>query len=642
MLRWWPDVTAKTLRADVVAALTGALIVLPQAVAFATIAGLPPQYGLYAAMVPAVVAALFGSSWHLVSGPTTAISIVVYASVSPLAPPGSAQFIGLVLTLTLLTGAIQLVMGVARLGALVDFISHTVILGFTAGAALLIVASQVKNFFGLDIPREAKFHEVVLHLGGNVLAIEPWVLTTSLVTLLAALTAKRWAPKLPYMIVAMVIGSVAAVLISRRLPPEESGIRTEGALPASLPPFSVPDLSPGALEATFFPAAIVAVLALTEAVAISRSVALKSGQRIDSNQEFIGQGLSNIAGSFFSSYTASGSFNRTGVNYAAGARTPLAAVFSAVFLLLILFLVAPLVAYLPVASMAAVLFVVAWGLVDVHHIKPVLVRHPRERIIFLVTFVGTLIDLEKGIFVGILVSLLLYLWRTSRPSVRELVPAADPSEVRRKFVPADSDSPTCPQMTILRVEGSLFFGAVETVTDAFRAADEGGRRKRHLMVSAKPIGFSDRAGCEMLGREAERRRTADGGLYLVGVQPDLAMMLRRSEQDEVIGAENVFARKGDALAAIYPRLDVDTCRECRVRLFRECWLGLPDGTPRPEEGRVSQPRQEPGEAPQPAAAAVGDALALGAVDVSDPVPRASKTTDGSSPSGPTPDQGASS
>ncbi|HEX7971481.1 MAG TPA: SulP family inorganic anion transporter, partial [Thiobacillus sp.] len=165
-------------------------------------------------------------------------------------------------------------------------------------------------------------------------------------------------------------------------------------------------------------------LALTEAVAIARSVATKSDQSIDSNQEFIGQGLSNIAGSFFSSYASSGSFNRSGVNYASGAQTPLAAALSAVFLLLIVLLVAPLAAYLPVPSMAAILFIVAWGLIDFHHIGEILKRHKRESIVLAITFVGTLVDLEKGIFLGILVSLLFYLYRTSRPTIRELVPQA--------------------------------------------------------------------------------------------------------------------------------------------------------------------------------------------------------------------------
>ena len=581
-LRWAPDVSAQTFKADSLAALTGALIVLPQAVAFATIAGLPPEYGLYAAMVPAIVAALWGSSRHLVSGPTTAISIVVFAAISPLAEPGSAQFIGLVLTLTFLAGAIQLAMGLARLGMLVNFISHTVIIGFTAGAALLIASSQIKNFFGLDMPRGVPFHEVLLQFGTHLADIQPWVMTVSVVTLVAGVLAKRYLPKLPYMIVAMVVGGVTAAVLNAQLGAEATGIQTVGALAAALPPLSLPDFSFTAIQQTLFPAFIIAVLALTEAVAIARSVAVKSDQRIDSNQEFVGQGLSNIAGSFFSGYAASGSFNRSGVNYAAGAKTPLAAALSAVFLLAIVLLVAPLAAYLPVPAMAAILFIVAWGLIDFHHIGEILKRHKRERIILALTFFGTLIDLEKGIFLGILVSLMFYLYRTSQPSIRELVPsAADHDNPRRKFVPAaTADAPTCPQMAILRVEGSIFFGAVEHVQKHFRNVDESDPQKKHLLITSRAIGFVDLAGAELLAKEATRRRKLGGGLYLVGVQPDLCEMLRRSGQVDHVGEDQIFRHKGDAVAAIYPRLDSEICRNCSARIFRECHVALPDGTPR--------------------------------------------------------------
>ncbi len=580
-LRWWPGVTPQTLKADSVAALTGALVVLPQAVAFATIAGLPPEYGLYAAMVPAIVAALWGSSWHLVSGPTTAISIVVFASISPLAEPGSPQFIGLVLTLTLLAGLIQLAMGLARLGALVNFISHTVIIGFTAGAAILIASSQIKNFFGLDMPRGAHFHEVLIHFGTHVADIQPWVMTVGVVTLVSGMLAKRYLKKLPYMIVAMVVGSVTAAILDVQLGAEQTGIRTVGALAASFPPLSVPDFSLSAIHQTLFPATIIAILALTEAVAIARSVAIKSDQRIDSNQEFIGQGLSNIAGSFFSGYASSGSFNRSGVNYAAGAKTPLAAALSAVFLLLIVLLVAPLAAYLPVPSMAAILFIVAWGLIDFHHVGEIFRRHKRESTVLVLTFVGTLIDLEKGIFLGILVSLLFYLYRTSRPTIRELVPlAAELGNPRRKFVPHDIGAPTCPQMAILRIEGSIFFGAVEHVQQHFRNVDEAVPKKKNLLIAARPIGFVDLAGAELLAKEATRRRKLGGGLYLVGVQPDFCEMLRRSGQVDTVGEDQIFRHKGDALQSIYARLDNEICRTCKVRIFHECHVALPDGTPR--------------------------------------------------------------
>ncbi len=580
-LRWWPNVTQQTFKADSIAAFTGALIVLPQAVAFATIAGLPPEYGLYAAMVPAIVAALWGSSWHLVSGPTTAISIVVFASISPLAEPGSPQYIGLVLTLTLLAGLIQLAMGLARLGTLVNFISHTVITGFTAGAAILIAASQIKHFFGIDMPRGAHFHQVLIQFGAHIPDIQPWVMTVGVVTLVSGVLARRHLKKLPYMIVAMVVGSVVATLINFQFGADATGIRTVGALVASFPPLSVPDFSFAAIQQTLFPATIIAILALTEAVAIARSVAVKSDQRIDSNQEFVGQGLSNIAGSFFSSYAGSGSFNRSGVNYASGAKTPLAAAMSAVFLLLIVLLVAPLAAYLPIASMAAILFIVAWSLIDFHHIREIVKRHKQERIVLILTFVGTLVDLEKGIFLGILVSLLFYLYRTSQPSIRELVPSAAGREnPRRKFVPFDNNNPGCPQLAILRVEGSIFFGAVEHVQKHFRHVDEADPQKKHLLVSARAIGIIDLAGAEMLAKEATRRRRLGGGLYLVGVQPDLCEMLRRSGEVDTIGEDHIFRHKGEAIQAIYPRLDNEICRTCTARVFHECNVALPDGTPR--------------------------------------------------------------
>ncbi len=578
-LRWWPNVTAQTFRADLLAAFTGALIVLPQAVAFATIAGLPPEYGLYAAMVPAIVGALWGSSWHLVSGPTTAISIVVFASISPLAEPGSAQFIGLVLTLTFLTGLIQLGMGLARLGMLVNFISHTVIIGFTAGAAILIASSQIKNFFGLDMPRGAHFHEVLIHFVTHLADIQPWVMTVGALTLVAGILAKRYLARLPYMIVAMVVGSLVAAWLNARYGSDVTGIRTVGALVASFPPLSLPDFSLIAIKQTLFPATIIAILALTEAVAIARSIAAKSDQRIDSNQEFVGQGLSNLVGSFFSGYASSGSFNRSGVNFASGAKTPLASVFSALFLLLIVLLVAPLAAYLPVPAMAAILFIVAWSLIDFHHIGEIIKRHKRERIILALTFIGTLIDLEKGIFLGILVSLMFYLHRTSQPAIRELAPLKfELDDLRRKFVRTGADAPPCPQMAMLRVEGSVFFGAVEHVQQQLRNVDEADPAKKHVMLFSRAINFIDLAGAEMLSKEAVRRRKLGGGLVLVGVQPGFYGMLDRGGQAEAVGRENIFDHKGDAVRAIYPRLDNAICRACAVRIFRECNVALPDGT----------------------------------------------------------------
>ncbi len=591
-LRWWPQLSRDSLKADGIAGLSGAVIVLPQAVAFAIIAGLPPEYGLYAAMVPTIVAALFGSSWHLVSGPTTAISIVVFASVSPLAEPGSAEFIGLVLTLTFLAGLFQLLMGLARMGALVNFISHTVIIGFTAGAAILIAASQIKNFFGLDIPRGAHFHEVISYTATHAGNIDPYVMATGLATLLSGIAAKKYLPRLPYMIIAMVVGSLFAAALNHFFGKDTTGIDTVGALNVGLPPLSMPDFSLAALNQTLFPALIITILSLTEAVAIARSVAIRSGQTIDSNQEFVGQGLSNLAGSFFSGYASSGSFNRSGVNYSAGARTPLAAAFSAVFLLVIVLLIAPLVAYLPVAAMAGVLFQVAWGLIDFHHIGEILKRHRKESVVLAVTFFGTLVDLEKGIFLGIIVSLIFYLYRTSRPSIRIMAPiAAEKFNPNRKFANIGPDAPGCPQMEMVRVEGSVFFGAVEHVKQALRQIDEYDATKKHVMVFSRAVNFIDLAGAEMLAGEARRRQRLGGGLYLVGVQPGFCNMLREGGQAEQIGRENIFSNKGEAISSVYPRLDSEICRNCSARIFTECDAALPDGQPR--QSAAAPPAQNP-------------------------------------------------
>jgi SulP family sulfate permease len=596
-LAWRDQVTREALRHDALAALTGAVVVLPQAVAFATIAGLPPQYGLYAAMVPAIVAALWGSSRHLVSGPTTAISVLVFATLSPVAEPGSEQYLGMVLTLALLTGLFQLAMGLARLGSLVNFISHTVIIGFTAGAALLIAASQIKNFLGLAVPRGAQFHETLLYAGEHLAESHLWVAVVGLATLAAGLLARRFVPRLPYMIVAMVVGSLVAAALNHVLGTAVTGIETVGALPSALPSLSMPDLSYGTLKVLLFPALVVAVIGLTEAVAIARSVATKSGQRLDADQEFIGQGLSNIAGSFFSAYPSSGSFNRSGINFAAGARTPLAAALSAPILLAIALLAAPLAAYLPVAAMAAILFIVAWGLIDWHHIGQILRRHPRERIVLIVTWLGVLVDLEKGLFAGVVVSLLFYLYRTSRPAIEERAPLrAELHDPRRKMTAVSADAPVCPQLAMLRLRGSIYFGAVEHVREHLRAIDEREPARKWVLLLAQGINFVDLAGAELLAEEARRRRALGGGLVIVGAQPQVQHMLERAGALQAVGAEWLIAHKGDALRAIYPRLYSPTCAGCTKRVFHECQSLLPDGTPR---APVLVPTALPARSPAP-------------------------------------------
>ena len=567
-LRWWPRVNRSTLRADVLAGLTGGLILVPQGVAFATIAGMPPEYGLYAAMLPAVVAALWGSSWHLVSGPTTAISIVVFATMSPLAEPGSAQYVQLVLTLTFLVGVFQLLLGGFRLGTLVNFVSHTVVVGFTAGAAVLIAISQVKNFFGIALPRGASVAAVLQGLVQQAQLINPYVTAVSLATVLSCVAARRWWPRLPHMIVGMLSGSVLAYGMNQTWGLERTGLGSLGALRIGFPPLSSPDWNLDTLQ-TLAPIALaVALLALTEAVSIARSMALHTGQRIDGNQEFVGQGLSNLAGAFFSGYASSGSFNRSGLNVQAGAQTPLAAIFSAVFLLLIMLFLAPLAQFLPVAAMAGILFVVAWGLVDFHHIGEILRVSRAESAVLAATWLATLtVQLEFAIYIGVGLSLFLYLKRTSQPGLDDVKPV--PGQMPPAFSAATA-LPDCPQLKIVRLNGSVFFGAVNHLQEALQAIDAHNPAHTHVLLVASGINFVDLGGAQCLAQEAQRRRALGGALYIFHMKDEPLAMLRASGAWDTIGADNFFTLGDDLMPVIKARLNTQRCATCTQRVFTPC------------------------------------------------------------------------
>ncbi|MFQ5448828.1 MAG: SulP family inorganic anion transporter, partial [Saprospiraceae bacterium] len=494
-LTWWPEVNRTSLRYDFVAGLTGAVISLPQGVAFAMIAGLPPIYGLYTAMVVPVIAALFGSSKHLITGPATAISIMVFAAVSQFADPFSAEFIGKALTITLLAGIFQLVLGLARMGTLINFVSHVVVVGFTAGAAFLIMKSQLKHLLGLDLPSGSSFAETFEAIGQHIQEINPYALGTGIFTFLAAVLFKKFLPKWPNLLLALILGTLLSLVLGG----EAAGIRQIGEVPSGLPPFSLPDFSLHAIGELAQSAFAIALLGLIEAVAIARSIATKSQQQIDGNQEFIGQGLSNIVGSFFSCYVSSGSFTRSGVNYEAGARTPMAAIFAALTLLVIVLFVAPWLAYIPISGMAGVIMLVGYNLIDIKFTRKVLKASKRQSTVLIITFLSTLfLDLEYAVYLGVIFSLIFYLQRTSTPHVATMSP--DPERSNRRFIYVERKPlPECPQLKMLRVDGSLFFGSVFHVSaEIRRLTEEEDPGIKNLLILAKGVNFVDIAGSEWL------------------------------------------------------------------------------------------------------------------------------------------------
>ena len=561
------------------AGLTGAILVLPQGVAFATIAGMPPEYGLYAAIVPTIIAALFGSSWHLMAGPTTATSIVIFSTMSAVATPGTNEYVQLVLTMSLLAGVFKLTMGLLRMGVLVNFVSQTVVIGFTAGAGLLIVSSQMQHFFGLFLPRGISFMETFQYLALHLSDIDWYVTSVAVITLLSGIAMRRRFPRFPYMIGALVVGSIYAYLL-RFIPGVALShhIATVPALPSPLPGFAPPRFSLEALRKTASAAVVVGIVGLTEAISIARAIAVRSEQRLDATQEFVGQGLANITGAFFSAYAASGSLNRSGLNYEAGAKTPLASIFSAVFLVLVLLLVAPLARHLPIPAMAGVLILVAWGLIDVKQIRKIFRISRTESAVLVVTLLATLfVQLGFAIYIGVILSLMLYLMRTSQPRIIDVKP--DPAEHGHLFT-RNSGLPDCPQLKMLRIQGSIFFGAAQHVREALQAVDAQNPDQKHVLIDATGINFIDAAGAEMLAQEAKRRRRLGGALSIYRPNDEVLRILRRSGRLDEIGEENIFPARARAVGFIYPRLAPEICRACDKRIFRECEASLPGGEPR--------------------------------------------------------------
>ncbi|GAL06190.1 sulfate permease [Photobacterium aphoticum] len=481
-LRWLPTITREDLRADMIAGLTGAIIVLPQGVAYAMIAGMPAEYGLYTCIVPAVIAALFGSSFHLISGATAALSVIVFTTVSQFAAPGSPLFIQLALTLTLCAGVVQLVMGLLRFGAVVNFVSHSVVLGFTAGAAIVIAVSQLKHLLGLDVASGSTALDNLQLTVAGIAHVDMNSLLIGGTTIITCLLIKRYLPKLPNMLCAMILATLLGLVLG--------DVALVGAMPSGLPVFTLPVADVASIEKMAMGIIAVALLGLVEAISIARSVAMKSGQLIESNQEFIGQGMSNIIGAFFSCYVSSGSFTRSGVNYTSGAKTPCAAIFAAVFLAIILVFFAQYAAYIPIAGMAGILFVVAYNLIDVHHIRDIVLHDKKEALVLVATFIAALVlHLELSIYVGMLISLFFYL-RTSCPQIEQLDPKA-------YNVPEALQADT----EILRINGSIFYGSSQYLQKSLQASTA-----KHLIIFGRGINFIDYSGAQMLADLVKRNQ----------------------------------------------------------------------------------------------------------------------------------------
>ncbi len=549
------------LRADLLAGLTVSLVLIPQSMAYAQLAGLPPYFGLYISFMPVLIAALWGSSRQLATGPVAVVSIMTATALATVVggtalshPELAAQYIPLAMLLALLVGIFQLILGLFRLGVIVNFLSHPVILGFTNAAALVIGLSQVSKIFGVTMPGVASDHFLSIRIGGVIQQLGE----THLPTLLMGLSAfaimmllKKYYPRIPGVLIAVVLTTVVSWLISYN---EKLGGEVVGEIPEGLPDITAPDVNIEMLLTLLPSAIIIALVGFMEAISIAKAMAAKTKNRIDPNQELIGQGLGNIFGSFTQAYPSSGSFSRSAVNLNAGARSGFSSVVTAAIVVITLLFLTPLLYHLPTAVLAAVIMMAVFGLISVSAIKHAWLANKHDGIAGIVTFFATLglaPYLDQGIIIGAILSIVLYLYRTMKPRVALLGRYKD-GTLRDLSVHPELTSDD--KVVAIRFDGSLYFANVSYFEDTILAAVANKPDVKFILVVGNSINQLDASGESVLHHVVQRMH--DNGITIVfsGLKKQILDVMRRTGLYDQIGKQNIHATADMALKEIYQQL----------------------------------------------------------------------------------------
>ncbi|HHB90922.1 MAG TPA: STAS domain-containing protein [Anaerolineae bacterium] len=546
---------------------------LPQAMVFAFIAGMPPVTGLYTAILGSIVAGLWGSSRQAQSGPTNTHSLLTLSVTSTVATMGTPEFLAAAGLLTLMVGVFRLLVGITRLGVLANFVSDAVIVGFTAGAGVLIAINQLPHLLGINVARGGGFvgtlQQVVLNIATtHLLSAALGVGAIIVIVILARINAR-----IPGPLIAIVLSAAAVALFGL----DGMGVKVIGELPRGLPPLAtyipitdldlIGRLSTGALA--------VGAIGLVQTTSITRSISSLTRQRVDSNQEFVAQGLANMASAIFSGFLVTTSFNRSALNLQSGARTQMAAAFSGVFVLIGMLLLAPYAAFIPNAALAGVLMVIAYRMVDMPEIKRLLQGGRGDALIMATTLVATLLlPLEFAVLLGIVMSLGRYILRTSAPQVVPVVP--DESYKHLAYQP---DKPECPQLAVIEIRGDLYFGAVDHVEKQILAHMRQNPTQIYLLLRMQNVQVIDISGIHMLEFLLAAYREMGGDMYLVKVRGPVYERMKNLGFVTRLG-EDHFLEEDQAISYLfYHVLDPAICiYECDVRVFAEC-----QNLPRPTE-----------------------------------------------------------
>ena len=547
-LAWFP-LRADTVKADCIAGLTVALVLVPQSMAYAQLAGLPAYYGLYAAFLPVAVAALWGSSSQLGTGPVAVASLLTASALTPLAAPGSEDFVALAILLALLVGVVQLALGVFKLGVVVNFLSHPVIVGFTNAAALIIGLSQVNKIIGVPMGRSE-------HFINDIWGVARQLGDTHLPTLMMGLAAvaimwaiRKRAPKFPGVLIAVVLATATAWLTDYGA----RGGQVVGAVPSGLPTPALPALSWEQAGQLLSAAIVISLVGFMEAISIAKAIAAKTKQKIDPNQELIGQGLANLAGAMTQAFPVSGSFSRSAVNINAGARTGLSSVITAACVLLTLLFLTPLLHHLPQAVLAAVIIMAVAGLINFGAIKHAWQANRHDGLAAVVTFVATLAfapHLDKGIMVGAGLAIVLYLYRTMSPRVAILGRYHDGTLRDAKL----HNLPPSDVVTAVRFDGRLYFANVAYFEDAILEAVATNPQAPYLLIVASGINEMDASGEEVMHHLVERLHANGVTVVFSGLKKQVLDVMRATGLFDQISHANIHATADQALAAIYARV----------------------------------------------------------------------------------------
>ena len=564
-LQWFP-MKANVLRADLIAGVTVALILVPQSMAYAQLAGMPAHYGLYAAFLPVVVAALWGSSSQLSTGPVAIVSLLTASALSLFTLPSSEEFIILSVLLAFMVGVLQIIFGLLRFGVVINFLAHPVIVGFTNAAAIIIALSQVNKIFGISIGKSEHFlvdvWSMLLHIGQTHFP----TLFIGIAAILFLVLLKKYVPKAPGTLIVVALLTTLSFFFQFK---ETYGGKVVGFIPSGLPEFSLPSFEWDMIVRLLPIALTIALVGFMESISVAKAISRKTKETIDSNQEFIGQGLANIAGSISHSFPVSGSFSRSAVNFSSGAKTGMSSVFSAMVVLVTLLFLTPLLYHLPEAVLAAVIMMAVSGLVNIREMKHLWKTNKHDGIVVFVTFVATLLfapHLDNGILLGGALAIALYLGRISSPSVVECLP--DQESSRRQVRPIQEGSPSCQQVQIIRIEGSVFFGAVANIEKKCSQLDRG---EAYRVLLCHHINAIDAAGAEFLENEFERLEKKGVQLYFCGLKPAVKEILKRGGYTKRWGKYIVDSKK-DVLREILAEVDTVKCHSCPSKIFQECHI----------------------------------------------------------------------